>query len=82
MSAKNMLYFVLVAICISCLFKSTFQKSIPSDGKLKLDTAKRSEIIDEMNTCVDACTECLSEDLENEEVKFLNNFFLNFIILI
>jgi CRISPR/Cas system-associated endonuclease Cas1 len=60
----------------------TFQKSIPSDGKLKLDTAKRSEIIDEMNTCVDACTECLSEDLENEEVKFLNNFFLNFIILI
>lgn len=63
--------FVLVSIVLNCLFNVTIQKAIESkelEEKKAIHTVKRSQLIDDMNTCIDACSECLQDDLLNADV--------------
>ena len=69
--------FVLIAIVLNCLFNLTIQKAIeksenPIVEKKIIHTVKRSELIEDMNTCIDACSECLQENLLNEEVDIIS----------
>jgi hypothetical protein len=49
--------------------KAIEQENANTNAKnLELHTVKRSSVIDEMNVCIDACSECLSEDLLAQEV--------------
>ena len=76
MSVQKMANILLVVISLNCILSivPSMQKAIEQQDAIKvktlqLHTVKRSSLIEDMNVCIDACSECLSEDLLAQEVR-------------
>ena len=89
MSAKNIIKILLITVILTIFanVKPTMQKSIRNaiieKNDLNISHSKHSETIEEMNNCIDACSECLSKDLNYDEVTLteLNIKLLNLLII-